>query len=61
MEWIIINDDTIPESKDDSVLVHFDTGSIETVHIQDFFSSGWYKFANPSPTHWMPLPEPPKQ
>ena len=68
--WISVND-KLPESKDDGVLVYFsETGSIETVHIQDYFddiTSGvvdgvqtytkWYK--SQKVTHWMPLPEPP--
>ena len=60
MEWISVNE-SIPESADNSVLVHFENGGIETVHIQDMFTSGWYLHNDPKPTHWMPLPNPPKQ
>ena len=71
-EWISV-EDRLPESKDDGVLVYFsETGSIETVHIQDYFDditaginragqqvyTKWYKHQNV--THWMPLPEPPE-
>lgn len=69
--WISV-DDRIPESKDDGALVYFSkTGSIETVHIQDYFDdmtsgvvdgvqthSKWYK--SQKVTHWMPLPEAPQ-
>ncbi len=60
MEWIKVSD-RIPESADTSVIVHFENGSIEFVHIQDFFTSEWYKHSDPQVTHWMPLPKPPKQ
>ena len=71
MEWISV-EDRLPESKDDGVLVYFSkTGSVETVHIQDYFDditagidedgtqsySKWYK--SKKVTHWMPLPDPP--
>jgi hypothetical protein len=64
--WINVNERQ-PELADASVLVHFETGSIETVHIEDWFSpmlpdnKGWYTYANPKITHWQPLPAPPKQ
>ncbi len=72
MKWIDVNKKQ-PELKDDSILAHFETGSIETVHIEDWFkpiTSGhdeingytttqWYLVASPTITHWMPLPEPP--
>jgi len=73
MKWINCGD-WLPELKDDSVLVYFSvTGSIETVHIEDYFAditagiddkgnqlySKWYK--NTSVTHWMELPEPPNK
>jgi hypothetical protein len=77
MEWIKLNTgkDQIPELEDNSVLVHFENGSIETVHIQDMFGeitdglnekghqqyTRWYLNHAPKLTHWMPLPEPPKQ
>lgn len=73
MEWISVKD-RLPESKDDLVIVYFsETGSIETVHIQDYFddiTSGtepesgkqlytkWY--ISQAITHWQPLPAPPK-
>ena len=70
--WISVKDEQ-PELKDDSVLAHFETGSIETVHIEDWFRpitgghdeingyeiTQWYRIASPTITHWMPLPEPP--
>ena len=73
MEWISVND-RLPELRDDSIIAHFDTGSIETVHVEDWFKpitngldkngvqkyTKWYLTANPTITHWMPLPEPPK-
>ena len=70
--WISV-EDRLPESEDNSVLVHFENGSIETVHIQDYFDditagikdgiqqyTKWYLINNPKVTHWMPLPEPPE-
>jgi hypothetical protein len=72
MGWINV-DDKLPERSDDSVLVCFaETGSIETVHIHDYFDgitagvdadgnqlyTKWYKSQNV--THWMPLPSPPE-
>ena len=71
MNWINCKD-RLPEIRDASVLVYFfDTESIETVHIEDYFkdiscgrdSDGsklctkWYLYKNV--THWMELPEPP--
>lgn len=73
MEWINVKDE-LPESRDASVLAYFSkTGSIETVHIQDYFDditngidkhgnqlyTKWYK--SQGITHWMPLPEPPER
>ncbi len=73
MDWISV-EDRLPESRDDTVLVYFsETDGIETVHIQDYFDditagldsdgnqlySKWYISQNV--THWMPLPEPPKE
>ena len=70
-DWVDVNDD-LPESSDDSVIVYFsETGSIETVHIQDYFDditngfddngdqlyTKWYK--SQKVTHWMPLPPAP--
>lgn len=70
--WISVKD-RLPELKDDGVLVHFDNGSIETVHIEDMFKpitngivdgvqqyTRWYLHHVPAVTHWQPLPEPPK-
>ena len=61
-----------PELKDGGVLVHFDNGSIETVHIEYFFKpitagivdggQTWtkrYLRHEPKVTHWQPLPAPP--
>lgn len=73
MEWISV-EDRLPELKDDSVLAHFENGSIETIHIEDYFKpitngfnangeqiyTKWYLHHNPLVTHWMPLPTPPK-
>ena len=70
--WIDIHKEE-PELKDESVLMHFENGSIETVYIKDFFSpitngfdddgnqkyTKWWIDHNPSCTHWMALPEPP--
>jgi hypothetical protein len=70
VEWVDVND-RLPQLKDDSVLVYFDNGGIDMVHIEDYFgdiTSGvidgkqtytkWY--LSQGVTHWMPLPEPPK-
>jgi len=71
-EWVRV-DDKLPEIKDDSVLVHFSNGSIETVHL-DWFDSVTcgigengeqlyckaFENHDPAFTHWMQLPEPPK-
>lgn len=71
-EWISV-DVKLPEIADASVLAHFQNGSIETVHIEDWFkdiTSGfdeagnqtftkWYLKASNTITHWMPLPEAP--
>lgn len=70
--WISV-EDKLPEIADASVLAHFQNGSIETVHIEDWFkdiTSGfdeagnqaftkWYLKASNTITHWMPLPESP--
>ena len=70
--WISV-DERLPEVKDDGVLVHFENGSIETVHLEwfDDITCGLdengnqlyckrYKRHDPVFTHWMALPEPPK-
>lgn len=71
-EWISV-EVKLPEIADASVLAHFQNGSIETVHIEDWFkdiTSGldeaenqmytkWYLKASNTITHWMPLPEAP--
>lgn len=71
MAWVSV-DERLPDLGDYSVLVHFgETGSIESVHVQDYFSditageslSGeqqytkWYKSQNV--THWHLLPDAP--
>lgn len=71
--WYVLNhttSDVLPKSKDEGVLVEFDNGSIETVHIQDFFDDVTSGFINPVQTYtkmylqwdpkpiaWMPLPK----
>jgi hypothetical protein len=71
-QWVSVKD-RLPELEDNSVLVHFLTGSIETVHIEDNFKditngfgkdgnqlyTKWYISAGI--THWMPLPNPPME
>jgi len=71
MKWVKCSD-RLPEPADDSVLVYFsETGSIETVHIRDYFDditagfdgegnqryTKWYLLQKV--THWMALPDPP--
>jgi len=72
-KWIELKtcNDVLPEMKDDNVLVHFANGSIETVHIEDFFEdikshvdddgyqvyTKWY--LSTEVTHWMKLPDAP--
>jgi len=71
MEWIKVSD-SLPEVKDDCVLVHFSNGSIETVHLEwfDDITCGIDDSGNqlyckrfegysPSFTHWMQLPSTP--
>ena len=76
MNWIELNtgNDKLPELIDDSVLAHFENGSIETVHIEDMFKditdgldekgqqqyTKWYLNHAPKLTHWMELPKPPQ-
>lgn len=72
MQWIKCSE-KLPDLIDDTVLVYFaKSGSIETVHIQDYFSditaglgedgeqlyTKWYLSQNV--THWMLLPAPPE-
>ena len=69
--WVDIHEEE-PELKDESVLMHFENGSIETVHIEDFFRpitngvkdgvqqwTKWWMKHDPACTHWMQLPSPP--
>ena len=71
MEWIPCTE-SIPELSDRLVLVYFsETGSIETVHVEDYFApitagfdengnqkyARWYE--DLKVTHWMELPGPP--
>lgn len=72
MEWVKISD-RLPSLSDRSVLVHFENGSMETVHVEDYFKditngyddmgelqyTKWYINHDPALTHWMEL-EPPK-
>jgi len=71
-QWVSVQD-RLPELEDNSVLVYFTTTSIAVVHIEDNFKdipngfdkegnqlyTKWYIFSGI--THWMPLPEPPKE
>lgn len=72
MKWVKVTD-CLPEIKDDSVIAFFgNTGSIETVHIEEYFKpitsglddKGSQKYTlwayHQNVTHWMPLPEPPE-
>lgn len=71
MEWINVKK-RLPQLEDKSVLVYFEHGGIDMVHIEDYFeeiTSGvingeqtytkWY--LSQRVTHWMPLPEPPSK
>ena len=75
-EWIKLNyndSDRLPTIGDYSVLGYFDTGSIETIHVEDMFGSigngrgangeqlytRWYIECKPKLTHWMELPNKP--
>lgn len=71
-EWISV-EEKLPEINDASVLAHFQNGSIETVHIEDWFKditdgldedgrqkyTKWYLKASNTITHWAPLLMPP--
>ncbi len=70
--WISVKE-KLPESEDNSVLAQFNNGSIETVHIQDYFDditagldengnqlyTKWY--ISQGVVAWQPLPEPYKE
>lgn len=71
--WIKCSDE-LPEIGDYSVLVYFSKyGDVDMVHVVDYFSNitdgldsdgnqlytKWY--LHRKITHWMPLPEPPKE
>lgn len=72
-KWISV-DDRLPELEDNSVIGYFENGSIETIHICDWFAditdgvneegkqmfTKWYLTANPTITHWKNLPSSPK-
>ncbi len=72
MEWISVKDN--PPDPNVDVLLWFDEGKNMTVGSllfddtgeQDWNWSantgdGWYTDCEGQPTHWMPLPEPPKE
>ena len=72
--WVSV-DDRLPDLKDDSVLAYFENGSIETIHIEDYFKpitngfddngnqryTKWYLHHEPKLTHWQYLPAAPKE
>lgn len=68
-EWISVKD-RLP-GKGNDVLMYFDTGNMAVGFWHDgdecftFWSAyadyGWYTDCDFEPTHWMPLPEPPKE
>lgn len=56
--------DTAP--KDGTEVIVYDAGAVFVAHWRDsdeWNVDGWYDhggcFLSPSPTHWMPLPDPP--
>ncbi len=67
-------EDALPFLGDYSILAHFENGSIETVHVEDYFKditagldwnenqlyTKWYLHSDPAVTHWMYLPDPPR-
>jgi hypothetical protein len=68
-EWVKCTDRE-PYLSDRSVLMHFANGSIETVHVEDFFKpitngikdgaqqyTKWFINHDPACTHWMELPD----
>ena len=68
MEWISVND-KLPEPETDVLGFRYDhvevftyrydkVGSLEFMYMDD--SGYWWKAFAPRVTHWMPLPEPPK-
>lgn len=73
MNWIKCSS-SLPTLEDNGVLVYFsETGSIETVHIEDYFkdvTAGYdlngkltyvKMYLSAGITHWMPLPLPPER
>ena len=67
-KWIPVTE-RLPEKKQD-VLMYFDTGNMGAGFWHDgdeditfwcaYTDDGWYTDCDCEPTHWMPLPEPPK-
>lgn len=66
-EWIRCSE-RMPEANED-VLVVINPGDYQSIHIGYMYNEGdwmidgefWYEEGDPSITHWMPLPEPPKE
>lgn len=61
-KWISV-EDMLPENSDTRVLVHINsTRSYTTLDTDRFsrFSGAWVRWGK-EVTHWMPLPEPPKE
>jgi hypothetical protein len=54
--WYKKGEGVVPDY-DGPILVHFDNGSIETIHAQDFIA-GHCEY-NCKITHWMLVPSPP--
>lgn len=71
-KWISVKD-SLPEIKDDSVLAYFaENGGMDMVHIKDYFGdvtggivdgvqTYTKMYLHIGITHWMPLPEAPKE
>lgn len=65
--WIPCSE-RLPEEQED-VLVYMKSGMYKSIHIGYAYNGGdwlidgefWYEEGDPSITHWMPLPEPPKE